>query len=97
MKIFKITPRTMSYFDMGVKGRCTALYIKAKTENDARDLARLNKQTSTVQDAIPGESPSLFEDMFNAENADCVELSHQESQNISMDNDLGINLIKIDY
>ena len=97
MKIFKITPRTMSYFDMGVKGRCTALYIQAKTENDARGLALLNKQTSTIQDAIPGNPPSLFEDMFTAENADCVELSHQESQNISLDNDLGINLIKIDY
>lgn len=96
MKIFKITPRIMPYFDMGIKGRCTALYIEAKTEDDARGLALLNKQTSTVQDAIPGKSPSLFEDMFNAENANCVELSHQESQNIVMDDDLGINLIKID-
>lgn len=97
MKIYKLTPKAEPYFDMGSKGRCTALYIKAKTENDARDLARLNKQTSTVQDAIPGNPPSLFEDMFTAENADCVELSNQESQNISIDDDLGINLIKIDF
>lgn len=97
MKIYKLTPKTDPYFDMGVKGRCTALYIKAKTEDDARDLALLNKQTSTMQDAIPGNPPSLFEDMFTAENADCVELSNQESQNISIDDDLGINLIKIDF
>lgn len=97
MKIYKLTPKTNPYFDMGVKGRCIALYIKAKGDNDARGWALLNKQLSTTQDIIPGNPPSLFEDMFNAENADCVELSHQESQNISIDDDLGMNLIKIDY
>lgn len=96
MKIYKLTPKAEPYFDMGIKGRCTALYIKAKTEDDARGLALLNKQLSTAQDTIPGYPSSLFEDMFNAENANCVELSHQKSQNIVMDDDLGINLIKID-
>lgn len=97
MKIYKLTPKAKPCFDMGVKGRCTSLYIKAKTEDDARGLALLNKQLSTAQDTIPGNPPSLFEDMFTAENADCVELSNQESQNISIEDDLGINLIKIDF
>lgn len=96
MKIYKITPSRNPFFDMGAIGKCSALYIKANSEPDAREFALLNKQTSTVQDVVPGFPPSLFEDMFNKENAECIELEEQENQDISTNKDFGINLIKID-
>ena len=96
MKIFKVTPKQAEYFDMGSKGKCSALYIKAESENDARYFALLNKQTSTIQDVVIGKPPALFENMFTPDNANCIELSIPESQNMSIEDDLGINLIKID-
>ena len=39
---------------MGAIGKCSALYIQADCENDARYFALLNKQTSTTQDVVPG-------------------------------------------
>lgn len=97
MKIYKITPSRNPFFDMGAIGKCSALYIKANSEHDAREFALLNKQTSTVQDVVPGFPPSLFEDMFNKENANCVELEEQEIQDMLDGNDLGINLVKVDF
>ena len=97
MKIYKITPSRNPFFDMGAIGKCSALYIKANSEHDAREFALLNKQTSTIQDVIPGFPPSLFEDMFNKENAECIELEDQEIQDILDGNDLGINLVKVDF
>lgn len=96
MKIYKITPLQYSFFDMGIIGKCSALYIKANCENDARFFALLNKQTLTPQNVVPGCAPSLFDDMFNDENAKCIELGCKEIQEISEDKDFGINLIKID-
>lgn len=97
MTIYKITPRINYFFDMGAIGKCSALYIKANSEPDAREFALLNKQTSTVQDVVPGFPPSLFEDMFNNENAECIELEKQEIQDMIDGNDLGINLVKVDF
>lgn len=82
---------------MGAIGKCSALYIQADCENDARYFALLNKQTSTTQDVVPGCAPLLFEDMFNKENAECIELEEQEIQDILDGNDLGINLVKVDF
>ncbi|MCI5633977.1 MAG: hypothetical protein MR350_00750 [Alphaproteobacteria bacterium] len=97
MKIYKITPSRNLFFDMGAIGKCSALYIQADCENDARYFALLNKQTSTTQDVVPGCAPLLFEDMFNKENAECIELEEQEIQDILDGNDLGINLVKVDF
>lgn len=97
MKIYKITPSRNPFFDMGAIGKCSALYIQADCENDARYFALLNKQTSTIQDVVPGCAPLLFEDMFNKENAECIELEEQEIQDILDGNDLGINLVKVDF
>ena len=97
MKIYKITPSRNPFCDMGAIGRCSALYIKANSEPDAREFALLNKQTSTVQDVVPGCASSLFEDMFNIENAECIELEEQEIQDMIDGNDLGINLVKVDF
>ena len=97
MKIYKITPSRNPFFDMGTIGKCSALYIKANGEHDAREFALLNKQTSTVQDVVPGFLPSLFEDMFNKENAECIELEEPEIQDMLDGNDLGINLVKVDF
>ena len=96
MTIYKITPCRDLFFDMGAIGKCSALYVKAECEHDAREFALLSKQTSTLQDVVPGFPPSLFEDMFNKENATCIELDNEEIQDISTDKDFGINLIKID-
>lgn len=96
MAIYKITPQNSSFFDMGAIGKCSALYIQADCENDARYFALLNKQTSTTQDVVPGFPPSLFEDMFNIENANCVELEEQEIQDMLDGNDLGFNLVKVE-
>ena len=96
MKIYKITPSRNPFFDMGAIGKCSALYIKANSEHDAREFALLNKQTSTIQDVIPGFPPSLFEDMFNKENADCIELTQEESQSMPEDIELGVNLVKVE-
>lgn len=96
MTIYKITPRINYFFDMGAIGKYSALYIQADCENDARYFALLNKQTSTTQDVVPGCASSLFEDMFNIENAECIKLEEQENQDISTNKDFGINLIKID-
>ena len=96
MKIYKITPSRNPFFDMGAIGKCSALYIKANSEPDAREFALLNKQTSTVQDVVPGFPPSLFEDMFNKENAECIELEEQEIQDMLDGNDLGFNLVKVE-
>ena len=96
MKIYKITPSRNPFFDMGAIGICSALYIKANSEHDAREFALLNKQTSTVQDVVPGFPPSLFEDMFNKENANCVELEEQGIQDMLDGNDLGFNLVKVE-
>ena len=97
MKIYKITPLQSSFFDMGIIGKCSALYIQADCENDARYFALLNKQTSTTQDVVPGCASSLFEEMFNIENANCIELEEQEIQYMLDGNDLGINLVKVDF
>ena len=97
MKIYKITPLQYSFFDMGIIGKCSALYIKANSEHDARYFALLNKQTSTTQDVVLGCAPSLFEDLFNIENANCVELEEQEIQGMFDGYDLGINLVKVDF
>ena len=96
MKIYKITPSRNLFFDMGAIGKCSALYIQADCENDARYFALLNKQTSTTQDVVPGCAPLLFEDMFNKENADCIELTQEESQSMLEDIELGVNLVKVE-
>ena len=37
-----------------------------------------------------------FEDMFNKENADCIELTQEESQSMPEDIELGVNLVKVE-
>lgn len=81
---------------MGAIGKCAALYVKAECEYDAREFALLSKQASTVQDVIPNQPPLMFEDMFNEENADCIELTREESQSMTEDIELGVNLVKVE-
>lgn len=83
MKIFKITPRTRPYFDMGIDGKYSVVYVRASEEDVAREFIGNMQLAKTISNA---DSIS-FEHSFTEDKANCEDLSDKEISDLGLSKD----------
>lgn len=79
MKIYKLTPKTKPYFDMGDMGKCSVVYVRATSDQEAR-----LSFPSSYDKLAYGRTVIYLKDDFYESKANCEELSDKEISDLGL-------------
>lgn len=89
MKIYKLTPKTDSYFDMGIDGKHSVVYVRALDEDMVREFLGNMQLATTISNA----KIVSYEHSFARDKANCEELSDKEISNLGLSKDADTEIV----